>query len=97
MTQIDQHLQTVHDELLHALEKHPEPFNSAHEAYAVINKEMEEMWDEIKRDDLPKAREEAAQLAAMAVRLMLELDIEPTQSVTEQAGVNTVRFNGVKK
>ena len=81
MTQIDQHLQTVHDELLHALEKHPEPFNSAHEAYAVIKEEMEEMWEEIKRDDLPKARQEAAQLAAMAVRLMLELDVEPTNYI----------------
>ena len=81
MTQIEEHLQTVHDALLFALEKHPEPFSSAHEAYGVIQEEMDGVWEEIKKDDLPKAKEEAAQLAAMAIRLMLELDVDPRNSI----------------
>ncbi len=49
--------------------------HSPHEGYAVIREELDELWDEIKRDrgrELP-AMEEAVQIAAMGVRYVLDL------------------------
>jgi cupin superfamily acireductone dioxygenase involved in methionine salvage len=51
------------------------PFNSAHEGYAVIEEEFDELWDEIKlkeRDDVRMAKE-AVQLGAMAVRFLMDV------------------------
>ena len=53
------------------------PFNSAHEGFAVIKEEYDELWDEIKKK--PETRspekmlEEAAQLGAMAKRLIVDI------------------------
>lgn len=50
------------------------PLNSAHEGYAVLMEEVDELWTEIKvnqkRRDLVKMRAEAVQVAAMAVRFI---------------------------
>ena len=55
----------------------PTNFHNQHEAYAVILEEVDELWDEIKKNqkkyDLPAQRAEAKQAAAMLVRLMVEL------------------------
>ena len=52
-------------------------FHGPHEGYAVILEEMDELWDEIRRkpnDRLSiRLREEAAQVAAMALRFMIDL------------------------
>lgn len=49
-------------------------FNSAHEGYAVLLEEVEELWDEVKKSpkkrDIARMREEAVQVAAMAVRFI---------------------------
>lgn len=52
-------------------------FNSAHEGYAVLLEEVEELWDEIKlksadRDD-DKMLLEAVQVGAMAVRFITDI------------------------
>lgn len=58
--------------------------NSAHEAYAIIKEELEELWDEIKKNSkkmteeqrtewLKKMREEAIQTSAMCQRLIVDL------------------------
>lgn len=47
-------------------------FNSPHEGYGVILEELDEMWDEIKFDNVPKARQEAVQVAAMAIRFLMD-------------------------
>jgi hypothetical protein len=56
-----------------------EPLNSPHEAYGVIKEELDEYWEEVKlynprknRDTRPRQREELIQLAAMAVRAVLD-------------------------
>jgi NTP pyrophosphatase (non-canonical NTP hydrolase) len=48
------------------------PMNSAHEAYAVLAEEVDELWDHVKtnqkRRDIEAMRKEAIQVAAMAIR-----------------------------
>lgn len=56
--------------------KHGVLFNSPHEAFAVLQEEVDELWDNIKensgRDE--GARIEALQVAAMAIKYVLMLD-----------------------
>lgn len=53
------------------------PMHSAHEGYAVIKEELDELWDEIKvkqlRYDFGQMRKEAIQVAAMAMRFVLDV------------------------
>jgi hypothetical protein len=48
------------------------PFNSAHEGYAVLLEEVEELWAHVmtnqKKRDIAAMRKEAIQVAAMAIR-----------------------------
>lgn len=61
---------------LHLVQAKFPRFNSGHEAYAVILEELDELWEEIKAR--PKtvsfaARAEAIQVAAMALRFLVDL------------------------
>lgn len=51
--------------------------NSAHEGYAVLAEEVDELWDHVKtnqkRRDLDAMRKEAVQVAAMAIRFAIEI------------------------
>lgn len=64
----------VKTELLRATRKF-NSFKSAHEGYAIIVEELEEMWEEIKHKprDYWKMREEAVQLCAMVLRFLPDL------------------------
>lgn len=68
-------LSEVFRETRKAVSKHG-PMHSGHEGYAVIKEELDELWDEVKADRFKQAsaREEAIQVAAMAVRYVLDLD-----------------------
>jgi hypothetical protein len=74
---IDIILKMVKVELLDATNKFG-AFHNAHEAYAVLLEEVDELWDEVKRkqregyERLRRMQEEAIQVAAMAVRLVLD-------------------------
>lgn len=65
----------VEVELRHAIADY-EPNNSYHEGYAVILEELDELWSEIKMKPLyrnqEKLRREAIQVAAMAIRFILD-------------------------
>ncbi len=66
----------IFDEYMRAISKFPD-FNSAHEGYAVLLEEVDELWDEIKNDKKPNAhdrmRVEATQVGAMALRFLVML------------------------
>jgi hypothetical protein len=53
------------------------PFNSAHEGYAVLLEEVDELWDEVKKNDRTRCQTkmlaEAKQVAAMGLRFMLDV------------------------
>jgi molybdopterin biosynthesis enzyme len=53
------------------------PFNSAHEGWAVMAEEFDELWEHVKTNqkkrDLAAMRKEAVQVAAMAMRFALEV------------------------
>lgn len=57
-------------------------FNSAHEGFAVLREEVDELWEHVKtnqkRRDLEKMRKEAIQVAAMALRFAEECCDEKT-------------------
>lgn len=59
-------------ELARAQVKFP-GFHSGHEGYAVIREELEELWDAVKRDDTTAQGFEAVQVAAMALRFLVDL------------------------
>jgi hypothetical protein len=60
-------------EILRARKKHGQnDFNSTHEGYGVIKEELDEAWDEIKRDNVSLATKEMNQVAAMAIRFSAE-------------------------
>jgi hypothetical protein len=72
---VDIILSAVRQEVIVALDRFP-PFHSPHEAKAVIEEELDELWELVKANlgRQPDARIEAKQVAAMAVRYMLDCD-----------------------
>lgn len=76
---IDDILEQIRDEYTGAIRKWP-AFNSAHEGFAVIAEEVDELWDHVKtnqkRRDLNAMRKEAIQVSAMALRFAIEVTDE---------------------
>lgn len=73
---ISQAISEVNAELGRAMRKFPK-FASAHEGYAIIAEELDELWDEVKSKQgsegrATRMRAEAVQVAAMAIRFMLD-------------------------
>ena len=66
-------------EVMGAMQKWPK-FNSAHEGFAVLAEEVDELWDHVrtnqKRRDHEAMRKECIQIAAMAMRIALEICTE---------------------
>ncbi len=75
-------LDDVQREVIKAANKYP-PFNSAHEGYAVLLEEVDELWAEVKRkqgERNPEALiDEAIHVAAMAARFVVEIAISNPQ------------------
>lgn len=57
-------------------------FNSAHEGFAVLKEEVDELWEHVKTNqkkrDIQAMRKEAIQVAAMALRFATEVCNEKT-------------------
>lgn len=89
-TTVEEILEWVLDEVTSAQEKFP-VMASPHEGFSILHGEFDEMWDEIKRNDFDGGLEEALQVAAMAVRYILDLtDYTPPKAAT----VRSVKFKG---
>ena len=71
---LDAALRAVGNEVLLAQHRFA-PFASPHEAWAVIREEVDELWERVKANDGrgTEARDEATQVAAMAVRYLLDV------------------------
>jgi hypothetical protein len=71
---LDYVLKRVGNETLRALDRWP-AMNSPHEGKAVIEEELEELWEHCRANTgrSPEAMAEAIQIAAMAVRYVLDL------------------------
>lgn len=71
-------VRSIIQEFATASAKHP-PLNSAHEGYAIIFEELDELWDEVKKKPskrrCSKMRTEAIQVGAMAMRFLLDLNL----------------------
>jgi len=63
----------VIDEFKRAVERHG-PMRSPHEGFGVLYEEVDELWDEIKKNgSKERMLAEAKQVAAMAIRLMVDV------------------------
>lgn len=60
-------------EFFYSIKKHDPTFNTTHEAYAVLKEELEELWEDIKRDNWENMEAECAQIGAMAMKLLYSL------------------------
>lgn len=73
---INEALYDVENELGKALKNWPE-FNSAHEGYAILLEEIDELkahvWTNQKCRDIGLMRKEAVQVAAMALRFIVDV------------------------
>lgn len=81
---------TIFNEVLEALHKaqskHP-PMRSHHEGYAILLEELDELWEEVKRDDLVACRKECLHVAAMAIRFLY--DVCRNDNILERPGCPT--------
>lgn len=74
MRRLDAELAAVREEVARAIDKHG-GMASAHEGYAVIQEEVDELWDEVKADRgyQESAMTEAKQIAAMGLKYLVYL------------------------
>ena len=76
MELIDRDLRDIYAEFSRASELYP-AFNSAHEGFAVIEEEFDELkaevWKSPKKRDYKAMRAEAIQLGAMAMRFLKDV------------------------
>jgi hypothetical protein len=78
-------------ELRRARTKHA-PMRGAHEGYAVLLEEVDELWDEVKRrdPDLVAMRKEAIQVAAMGLAFAIEVCAPTSSSTAPRADAETM-------
>lgn len=70
---VEQAVSDVVNELQAAILKF-RSFKNSHEGYAVVLEELDEAWDAIKANDHASARREMVQVAAMALRFIIDLE-----------------------
>ena len=67
-------LNEISKELARARAKHPTPFHSSHEGFAVLKEEVDELWAEVcnqtEERSYARLRKEATQVGAMAARFI---------------------------
>lgn len=73
-------LNEVRDEFERVRREHGERYNSAHEGWAVMLEEVDELWDEVRKKrknrDPENMREECVQIACCALKFALSFGKE---------------------
>lgn len=72
LSKLDVCIQEILKEYHQATARHG-PFHGSHEGYAVLLEEVDELWDEVKANNKQRQREEAIQVAAMALRFLTDI------------------------
>lgn len=82
---LDRVLTIIREEVVRAWTKHPGQFHNAHEGFAVLWEEVDELWDEVKVDTAytGPGLKEAVQTGAMAARFLVELCDHPKGAPSE--------------
>ena len=90
--------EAVYDEIIRAIAKHPQttPFHSTHEGFGILKEEVDEMWEDIKKDNINLTVKEAVQVAAMAIRFVAEFgkypySIHPSTSSNFESNSNPLQ------
>jgi hypothetical protein len=73
----------VWDELQRSLTEYPQIWRSLEEGVMVLGEKIDDLWDEVRGNHIGRARAEAAQVGAMAVRFIADL-FEPTGGARER-------------
>lgn len=63
----------IWDELARSLTQYPRIWLSIEEAAMVLGEEVDELWDDVRANQIEHARIEAAQVGAMAIRFIADL------------------------
>lgn len=71
----------VWDELIQTLAQHPGQWRSLEEGAMVLAEEVDELWEDVRRNQIGHSRAEAAQVAAMAIRFVADLYEPPGPAV----------------
>jgi hypothetical protein len=67
----EQIIASILEELDHAYAKHGYDLWGRHEFYAILKEEVDELWDDIKRDQpMSDIRKEALQIACVVIRYL---------------------------
>lgn len=79
VTNIGKSIKTIIAEYNHIIIRHA-PFHSTYEGWALIKQKVDELWEEIKKEEAGDSKEvmmkEAAQIGAMAMRFIIDLGID---------------------
>jgi hypothetical protein len=76
----------VWQELTRSLVEYPQIWRSLEEGAMVLGEEVDELWDEIRANHVGRARAEAAQVGAMALRFVADL-YEPSGPARQRGRV----------
>jgi hypothetical protein len=79
VTNIGKSIKSIIAEYNHTIIKHA-PIHSTYEGWALIKQKVDQLWEEIKKEEATGSKEvmlkEAAQIGAMAMRFIIDLGID---------------------
>jgi hypothetical protein len=85
----------IRDELTRSLAEYPHMWRSLEEGATVLAEEIDELWEEVRNNRIGRARAEAAQVGAMAIRFIADL-YEPTGSARERCRAAVAQQQAVR-
>ena len=85
----------IWDEVSRSLTEYPHIWRSAEEGAMVLGEEVDELWDEVRRNQIGCARAEATQVGAMAVRFIADI-YEPRGSARQRCRTAAAEQHAVR-